>query len=71
MADEIDMASAQEAMTLQRALDAQKARAASTPRPLARGFCLNIRCGEDFPPGDQRLFCGSHCEAEHKRFSNH
>ena len=36
-------------------------------RPAPRGYCLNPDCLEDFPPGDQRLFCDAKCADRHAR----
>lgn len=69
--DDFDMASEQEAQALQRALDAQAQRAAAAPRIAPSGRCHNPRCLDDFPKGDQRLFCDHVCAAAHKRFSHH
>ena len=71
MPDELDLADAQAAQTLERELAAQKKRAASAPKLQPSGECQNERCGEEFPPGDQRLFCDSVCAAAHAKFSHH
>ncbi len=68
--DDFDMASVQEAQALQRALDVQALRAAAAPRLHPVGHCHNPRCLDDFPAGDQRLFCGAECADTHKRLSN-
>jgi hypothetical protein len=67
MPDFNDHASEVEQQTLRDQLEAQKVRAANTPRLRPAGSCLNHRCAEDFPPGDQRVFCDSRCAAEHAR----
>lgn len=54
-------------MTLADNLAAHAERAASEPKIAASGICHNVRCGEEFPAGDNRLFCDSRCAAEHAR----
>jgi hypothetical protein len=67
MPDFNDHASEVEQQTLQDQLDAQKVRAAATPKLAPIGSCRNFRCAEDFAAGDNRVFCDSKCAAEHAR----
>lgn len=69
MPDFFDHASEVEQQTLQDQLQAQAVRAASAPKMEANGVCHNVRCGEEFPAGDQRLFCGAACASEHQRLT--
>lgn len=72
MSDSIDQAQAFDAQNTQQALEVQQAIAANTPRLLARGFCYNPLCEEDFEPDDAgRLFCGPSCAEIHQRYSQH
>lgn len=68
MTDTIDQAQAFDAMNLRQALEVQDAIAKNTPRPSARGYCLNPLCEAEFE-GDAtaRLFCGPACAEEHQR----
>lgn len=67
MPDFFDHASDVEAQTLQDQLEAQSIRAALEPKIAPSGECQNTKCGEEFAPGDHRLFCNSRCAAEHQR----
>lgn len=70
MPDDFDKASETEAKTLQDQLDAQRLRAACAPKLAPSGECMNPRCGEEFPAGDPRVFCGAQCANEHARLAN-
>lgn len=67
MADAADSAGEVNELMLQSQLDAQAARAAGTKRVAPTGCCQNRNCLDEFPPGDQRLFCDSRCAAEYER----
>lgn len=67
MADDIDKAQDREAINLQDAIAAQRARAAATQKLQPEGCCLNPRCAEPFEDGDTRLFCCAGCERERAR----
>lgn len=69
MADDIDKAQDREAINLQDAIAAQRARAEATQKLAAAGYCLNQRCGEPFEAGDARLFCDAGCADEFARLS--
>lgn len=72
MTDVFDQAQARDLLNLQQALEVQQAIAANTPRLVARGFCYNPLCEEDFDPADSgRLFCGPSCAEIHQRYSQH
>ena len=66
MTDVIDQAQAFDAQNLQQALDVQAAIAKGTPRPTARGYCLNPDCETDFAGDTARLFCGPKCAEAHQ-----
>lgn len=70
MPDFFDKASDTEQQHLRDQLEAQRLRAAAAPRLAPVGHCRNVRCGEEFPTGDSRLFCDSKCAAEHARTPN-
>lgn len=70
MADIFDKAQETEELHLREQLRAQQLRAANAPRLLAVGYCRNLRCAEEFPQGDSRVFCDSKCAAEHERAAN-
>ena len=67
MPDFNDHASEVEQQTLRDQLDAQRIRAAAAPRLTPIGSCRNHHCAEEFPAGDNRVFCDSKCAAEHAR----
>lgn len=67
MADQYDQASDTEALTLNVALLAQQAKAATTPKLEPVGECLNPICCE--PLEEPRLFCGPKCAQEHARYT--
>jgi len=70
MTDIIDQAQEFDAINLRQALEAQQAAAAHAPRYVARGYCLNPLCEDEFPDGDPRLFCGPECAEQHQRYTN-
>lgn len=70
MSDVIDQAQAFDALNLQQALTAQQNIAANTPRLVARGYCYNPLCEDEFEPGDAKLFCGPSCAEKHQRYTN-
>lgn len=67
MTDVIDQAQQYDAQNLQQALQVQEAIAKATPRPTARGYCLNPDCETDFAGDTTRLFCGPSCAEAHQR----
>lgn len=70
MTDVIDQAQAFDALNLQQALKAQQAAANNTPRLLARGYCHNPLCEDEFEPAnDNKLFCGPACAEQHQRYT--
>lgn len=69
MPDPFDHASETEQQTLQDHLQAQAVRASLAPGYMPRGYCMNPHCAEEFPSGDNRLFCDSRCAAEHQRLA--
>ncbi len=72
MTDVIDQAQAFDALNLEQSLAAHKAAAAATPRLVARGYCHNPLCEDDFEPAnDNKLFCGPSCAEQHQRYTNH
>lgn len=70
MADVFDQSQQTEALQLDAALKAQKARAAATQRPAATGYCLSPLCGDDFEGDMQRLFCGPKCARHFEIYGN-
>lgn len=72
MTDIIDQAQAFDALNLQQALKAQQNIAAATPRLVARGFCYNPLCEDEFDGSiEGQLFCGPSCAEIHQRYSQH
>lgn len=69
MTDQFDRAQELDAMAALAAMEEQRIRAARAPKLAPSGECQNPRCGEEFPAGDNRLFCNSHCAAEHQRLT--
>lgn len=69
MADIIDHAQQYDEMNLRQALEVQAAITANTPRILARGYCYNPLCEDEFDTADAgRLFCGPKCAEQHQRY---
>lgn len=67
MADVSDQATALEEQQLQDALVAQHTAAQNATRYNPQGFCLNVKCSDEFEGEDaaMRLFCGPKCAAAH------
>jgi hypothetical protein len=69
MADEFDRASDIEMRERESSIAAQNAKAAATPKLQPKGECQNPRCGEEFEPGSNRLFCGPKCAQSHSIYT--
>lgn len=71
MTDTIDQAQAFDAQNTAQAIEAQLEAAKNTPRLLARGYCYNPLCEDEFEPAnDNKLFCGPACAEQHQRYTN-
>lgn len=68
--DVFDQAQERDAKNLAQALQVQQQIAASTPRIVARGYCYNPLCENEFDESDTaRLFCGPACAEQHQRYT--
>lgn len=64
--DIADQAQRFEEINLAQSLKVHTENAKYTRRQIAKGYCLNLECGEDF--GDEttgRLYCGPACATQH------
>jgi hypothetical protein len=67
--DVLDQAQHRIEIDLAQSIQAQRARALATPRPVAEGCCKNPRCAEPFAQNaEKRLFCGPNCAMEYERY---
>jgi hypothetical protein len=65
--DDADRAQDRAELERQAGVRHQQNQATLNARPAPRGYCLNLNCCEEFPAGDQRIFCNDKCSAQAAR----
>jgi len=69
MTDVFDRASIVEQENFERAMLAQKAKAAASPKMRPTGYCQNPKCWTEFDDGSPQLFCDGACSMEYQRLT--